>query len=104
MIGKQKRELRARGNQLKAKIIIGKEGFTEKIVDFINQAFNTTDLLKVKLLDTCPDECNKIAEELDQIPKTDVAQILGRTILIYRPLKKKKKKTDKSTQKNKKIK
>ncbi len=86
MTGKEKRALRARGNRLKAVITVGKEGLTGGTINHINAAFRTHDLLKVKLLDTCPQDKEEIAVFLKEIPETEVVQVLGRTFLIYRPL------------------
>ncbi|MGD9900696.1 MAG: YhbY family RNA-binding protein [Calditrichaceae bacterium] len=86
MTGKEKRALRARGNRLKAVITVGKEGLTGGTINHINAAFRTHDLLKVKLLDTCPQDKDEVTVYLSEIPETEVVQVLGRTFLIYRPL------------------
>ena len=101
--GKQKREMRAAANQLKASILIGKEGLTPQVEQFIDEAFNNKTLVKVKFLESCPDDRKTMAVKLNQIADTEVIQLLGRTALIYRPLKEnveKKKKTNLSGKRN----
>lgn len=87
LTGKEKRQLRAQGNQLKSTVMIGKEGISPKVKLFIDQAFNTKTLVKVKILNTCDEDRKQIAAKLDKLKETDVVQILGRTILLFRPLK-----------------
>ena len=87
LTGKEKRQLRALGNQIKSTVIIGKEGITPKVRRFIEEAFNKKTLVKVKILDTCNEDRKQIAEKLDKLKDTYVVQILGRTILLYRPFR-----------------
>ena len=87
LTGKEKRQLRAEGNQLKASVLIGREGLNFKVKRFIDEAFNNKTLIKVKILDTCEDDKKLIGERLSKLKKTELVQILGRTILLYRPLK-----------------
>ena len=47
--GKEKRLLRSKGNQLKAEIWIGKEGISDGTIHTMDNAFNTKELLKIKL-------------------------------------------------------
>jgi RNA-binding protein len=94
--GKQKREMKAAANQMKASVMIGKEGLSARVKRFIDEAFNNKTLVKVKLLDSCPDDRKMIVDKLNQIPDTQVVQLLGRTVLIYRPLKEKEEKKKKA--------
>ncbi len=86
LTGKEKRQLRAQGNQLKSTVMIGKEGISPKVKRFIDEAFNKKTLVKVKILNTCNEDRKQIAAKLNKLKETDVVQILGRTILLFRPL------------------
>jgi len=85
--GKEKRLMRSQANQIKASVMIGREGMSSNVEHFINEAFNNKILVKVKVLDTCNDDRRQVAAQLDKIKDTEVVQLLGRTILLYRPLK-----------------
>ena len=82
--GKQKRELRAEAHHLKPIFQIGKDGVTHNQVLGIMDALEAKELIKVKLLDTCPDDVNTVALELSVQSKSDVIQIVGRTIVLYK--------------------
>ena len=83
--GKEKRMMRAQANQIKASVMIGREGMSSNVKHFIDEAFNNKYLVKVKVLDTCNDDRRQIASQLDKLKDTEVVQLLGRTILLYRP-------------------
>jgi len=86
MIGKEKRKFRAEGNRLKASVYIGKEGVTDKVIKFIYEALGNKELVKIKVLDSKSAEFKIIVEKLSHIEDTEIVQVLGRTVLIYRPL------------------
>ena len=85
--GKEKRTMRAKANQMKASVMIGRDGMSIKVEHFIDEAFSKKELVKVKVLDTCNDDRDKIAAQLEKLKDTEVVQVLGRTILLYRPQK-----------------
>ena len=87
--GKEKRQMRSEANQMKATVMIGRDGITYKVKRFIDEAFNNKTLIKVKILDTCEADRKVIAEKLSKLKNTDLVQLLGRTILLYRPLEEK---------------
>jgi RNA-binding protein len=86
LTGKEKRKMRAEANQIKATVMIGREGISFNVKCFIDEAFNNKSLIKVKVLDTCKEDRKQIAEKLSKLKDTEMIQILGRTILLYRPL------------------
>jgi RNA-binding protein len=92
LTGKEKRQMRAAGNRIKASVTIGRGGLTFKVRRFIDEAFNNKTLIKIKILDTCEDDRKQIAERLSKIKNTDLVQLLGRTILLHRPQKDEEKK------------
>lgn len=85
--GKQKRHLRALGHSLKPLIQIGKKEIEPALLAEANIALDHHELIKVKLLESCMLDKNEAAEIMAGECKADVAQILGRTILLYRPAK-----------------
>ena len=86
MIGKEKRRFRAQGNRLKASVYVGKEGVTDKVIKFIYEALGNKELVKIKVLDSKSAEFKIIVEKLSHLEGTEIVQVLGRTVLIYRPL------------------
>ncbi|MEJ2635463.1 MAG: YhbY family RNA-binding protein [Calditrichia bacterium] len=86
LTGKEKRELRALGNRLKAEVHLGKEGVSEGTIRTIENSFNTKELIKIKLLETCPVDRDEAAGLLSEKTGAEIVQVLGNTILLYRQL------------------
>lgn len=87
LTGKQKRHLRSLGHSLKPVIQIGKKEIEEALVAESNVALDHHELIKVKLLESCLLDKQEAAEMLAEACGADIAQVLGRTFLLYRPAK-----------------
>ncbi len=85
LTGKQKRHLRALGHNLKPVIQIGKKEIEQGLVDETSAALDHHELIKVKLLESCLLDKHEAASMLADACSADIAQILGRTFLLYRP-------------------
>lgn len=88
LTGKQKRYLRSEAHHLNAIFQIGKDGVTSNQVKGIIDALEAHELIKVKLLESCPDDVHTVALELSMQTKSEVVQIIGRTIILYKSSKK----------------
>jgi len=87
LTGKQKRHLRALGHKLKPLILIGKKEIEDALVVETNAALDHHELIKIKLLESCLLDRNEASAMLAQSCNAEVAQILGKTFLLYRPAK-----------------
>lgn len=86
MTPKQRAYLRSLAHPLKPIVHIGKEGVTEATVSTLREAFNTRELLKAKVLETAPMSARETGEALaEQVEEAHVVQVIGRTIVLYRP-------------------
>jgi RNA-binding protein len=55
-------------------------------MDALAEAFNTRELLKVKVLEGAPVDARTAADEITrQNPHVQVPQVIGRTIVLYHP-------------------
>ncbi len=84
LTGKQRRHLRALGHHLEPVVQIGKGGMTEGVAAAVDAALGDHELVKVRLGTECPDDRHDIAEALGPRLGAEIAQVLGRTILLYR--------------------
>ncbi len=87
--GKQRRFLRAKGHLLTAVLHIGKEGITDSLVKNALVQLTAHELIKVKVGEGAPDNRHRIAEALAAATEAELAQVLGRTFLIYKARKEK---------------
>jgi RNA-binding protein len=82
--GKQRRYLRALGHPLDAVVTVGKDGLTEAVSDAVDVALSTHELIKVRVGQSAVVDRDKAAAELAGATGSEVAQILGNVILLYR--------------------
>ena len=87
LTGKQKRYLRGLGHSLKPVITVGKGEISDALLRETDEALAVHELIKVKILESCLLGRDEVAAELAAACKADIAQVLGRTILLYKKAK-----------------
>ena len=84
LTGKQRRHLRALGQRLAATLSVGHEGVSEAVVAQADAQLETHELIKVRVGDNAPDDRHETAEALAVRTRAHLAQVIGRTALLYR--------------------
>ena len=87
LTSKQKKYLKGLGHPLKPVIQIGKEGVSKKFVANLEDCLDHHELIKIKVLENAPAEKGELATKIEKKTKGCVAQIIGKTLLFYRPFK-----------------
>ena len=82
--GKQRRHLRALGQQLAATLHVGHDGVTDAVVAQANAQLDARELIKVRVSENAPESRHVVAEALAERTLAELAQVLGRTALLYR--------------------
>ena len=85
LTGKQRRYLKALANRIRPTVYIGHKGLSPSVVEMVEQTFNTRELIKLKVQRECPQRKEDVADALAKATHSHLIQILGSTILIYRP-------------------
>ena len=85
MTGKQRRYLRALGHALKPVVQVGHDGVSDALVQAAGAQLEAHELIKVKILE--PNDRRECAGLLAQKCAAELAQVLGRTALLYRARK-----------------
>jgi RNA-binding protein len=89
LTSKQRAYLRSLANRLKPVVFIGVGGVTAEVVRSVEEAFNSRELLKVKVLQGAPEKARPTAASLmAALEDVQVPQTIGRTIVLYRPFPK----------------
>ena len=88
LTGKQKRYLRSQGHHLEPALMVGANGVAEGPIGELDRALADHELVKVRIGQGCGVGRKDVAEALATATGSAVAQVLGRTILFYRPAKK----------------
>lgn len=84
LTGKQRRHLRALGHDLRPIVQVGKDGIDEGLVAALDQALTDHELVKIKIGEGAGLDRQDAAEELAKQTRSEVAQVLGYTVLLYR--------------------
>lgn len=84
LTGKQRRFLRSLGHSLHPIVLVGKDGIDDGLVAALDRALADHELVKIKIGDSATLERADAADELAQRTRSEVAQILGNTVLLYR--------------------
>lgn len=81
--GAQDRYLRGLGHDLEPVVMIGKEGISDALVAQTKTQLKAHELIKVRIQTEAPDERKAAAEELARRTGAHLAQVLGRTFLLF---------------------
>lgn len=87
LTGSQKRRLRGLGHELSPTVRIGKAGLTENVVKATRHALQDHELIKIAMTNDCPINRKVAPHQLATLTGSHVAQIIGRTALLYRERK-----------------
>jgi RNA-binding protein len=70
---------------------IGKSSLTPEITEGVNEALEARELIKINVLKNCIDEPNELARVLSERTHSEIVQVIGKKIVLYRESKDKKK-------------
>ena len=87
LTGKQRRHLRALGHHLDPVVQVGQDGISDAVVGQAHAQLDVHELIKVKIGESSPQDRHQAADMLAARTQAQVAQVLGRTVLLYRPRK-----------------
>lgn len=89
LTGKQKRHLRAMGNEMNPILQVGKGGITKTVITQTDEALEARELIKCRVLLNCLEEPKNVAELLAGHVQAELVQIIGRNFILFRPSKNK---------------
>ena len=104
MTSKERAALRAQANSLEPLFQIGKGGMSDALVEQTADALRKRELIKLKvLLESAPESPREFADKLAEATESDVVQVVGGSIVLYKenPDKDKEEKKKKPAKKGK---
>jgi RNA-binding protein len=91
MTSKQRAYLRGLASSIEPIYRIGKSSLTPEITKGIDDALEARELVKITILKNCLDDPREIANMISERTHSQVVQVIGKKITLYRESKKKKK-------------
>ena len=82
--GKEKAALRGEAHHLTAVVHVGKEGVTPPLLQSLDDALRTRELVKVQLGRPVDEPARDLAHELARAARAEVVQVIGKTLTLYR--------------------
>ena len=83
---RQRAFLRSQAHSLKPILHIGMDGVSPEVLKAIEEAFNTRELFKVKVLEGAPLKAREAGAAIAaSVANVSVPQTIGRTVVLYRP-------------------
>jgi RNA-binding protein len=83
--GAARRHLRALGHRLQPVVQCGKEGLTPALVAAVDSALRTHELVKVRISENAEGSRHDLSASLSDSTSSELVEVLGRTLLLYRP-------------------
>lgn len=81
---KARAELRGEAHHLDATVHVGHQGVTDALVQSLDDALRTHELVKVALNRTVDAKPKDLANELAERVGADIVQVIGKTATLYR--------------------
>ena len=81
---RQRAQLRAIANDMETILQIGKSGITDNTVKQVKDALEARELIKLRILETCPTDVKTTANEVSALTGADVVQVIGTRFILYK--------------------
>ncbi len=81
---RQRAQLRAMANSMETILQVGKSGISENTVAQVRDALEARELIKLRILESCPTSVRETADSLAQATGSDVVQVIGTRFILYK--------------------
>ncbi|HJC62006.1 MAG TPA: ribosome assembly RNA-binding protein YhbY [Candidatus Blautia merdavium] len=92
MTSKQRAYLKSLAMKQEPIFQIGKASLTPEVTQAVAEALQARELIKISVLQNCMDDPREIAEALAERTRSQVVQVIGKKIVLYKEGKEDKKK------------
>lgn len=84
---RQRAQLRAMANDMETILQVGKGGINENTIKQVRDALEARELIKLRVLETCPTNSRETADLLAEAIECDVVQVIGTRFILYKESK-----------------
>ncbi len=92
LTSKQRAQLRGLANSIDTILQVGKEGIGDNLVRQANDALEARELIKGRVLETCPLSPREVCDQLSRLTRSEQVQVIGTKFVLYRESHNKEKK------------
>lgn len=90
MTSKERARLKGLAMNIDTIINIGKSSLTPEVTEAVSEALEKRELVKIGVLKNCLDDPKEIAIALAERTRSEVVQVIGKKIVLYKKSKKEK--------------
>lgn len=84
---RQRAQLRAMANDMETILQVGKAGINENTIKQVSDALEARELIKLRVLETCPTTSRETADSIAEAVECDVVQVIGTRFILYKESK-----------------
>jgi len=88
LTSKQRSYLRGLANKIEPIFHVGKNSVTPELTKTIDEALAARELIKISVLENCSLEPAEVSELIGGRTRSEIVQVIGRKIVLYRQSKK----------------
>lgn len=85
MTSKQRAYLKSLAMDMEPVLNLGKASLTPEFTVSVEEALKARELIKLNVLKNCADDISAIASTLAEHTHSEVVQVIGRKIVLYKP-------------------
>ena len=90
MTSKQRAYLKGLAMTMDPILQIGKSSLTPELTQSVSEALEARELIKIHVLKNCADDGKELAAILSERTHSQVVQVIGKMIVLYKPAKEEK--------------
>lgn len=87
MTSKQRAYLKSLASNINPIFQVGKSSLTPEFTEAVSEAFQNNELIKIAVLKNCADDPNEIGQILSERTQSQLVQVIGKKIVLYKPNK-----------------
>lgn len=85
MTSKQRAYLKSIASNYEPIFQVGKSSVSPEIIEAIREALEKRELIKISVLKNCADDPKDIAQIIAERTRSNVVQVIGKKIILYKP-------------------
>ena len=92
LTSKQRAQLRSLANGIDTIVIVGKDGLGDNLIAQVNDALESRELVKGRVLESCELTPREVCDQLAKLTRSEPVQVIGSKFVLYRQSHRKDKK------------
>lgn len=85
MTSKQRAYLKSLASNINPIFQVGKSSLTPEFTEAVREAFQNNELIKIAVLKNCADDPKEIGQVLSERTHSQLVQVIGKKIVLYKP-------------------